>query len=45
MKKLLLLLALAPSLMWSQENLRKNLSEDGKTYIKASVTLLSMVQP
>ena len=38
MKKLFLLLALAPSLMWSQENLRKNLSEDGKTYIKASVS-------
>ena len=38
MKRLFLLLALAPSLMWSQENLRKNLSEDGKTYIKASVS-------
>ena len=38
MKRLFLLLALAPTMMWSQENLRKNLSEDGKTYIKANVS-------
>ena len=38
MKKLLMLMICAPSLLWSQEYLRRNLSEDGKTYIKANLS-------
>ena len=37
-KKLLLLSLFCPTLMWGQEYLRKNLNEEGTTYIKASLS-------
>lgn len=37
MKKIFFLFTFFPSLIWGQEVLRRNLSEDGETYIKASV--------
>ena len=37
-KKLLLLSLFCPTLMWGQEYLRKNLNEEGSTYIKASLS-------